>query len=260
MLCRWCLWFTLRISTNDSHKKPTASPLKETVKETDLYPPIKAYLEKQGYEVKAEVCACDVVGRRGDEEPVIVELKTGFTLPLILQGVDRLAMSDNVYLAFAAVKDGARNSLWKNSRKEVLKLCRRLGVGLMSVHFRKKGNDMVEVHLNPKPYVPRKNKKREGRLLREFESRVGDPNEGGSTRQPIITAYRQDGLRCLKFITANGPTKLADLRAATGVERASGILQANHYGWFERVSRGVYDVTPKGKDALEVFAEALSDL
>ena len=36
-------------------------------RETDLYPPIKAFLEDQGYVVKAEVGAADVVAVRGAE-------------------------------------------------------------------------------------------------------------------------------------------------------------------------------------------------
>ena len=72
--------------------------------ETDLYRPIKLFLEKQGYAVKAEIRDCDVVAVRGEEAPVIVELKTAFSLPLLLQGVDRQSMSDAVYLAFGPPK------------------------------------------------------------------------------------------------------------------------------------------------------------
>ncbi len=230
------------------------------MQETDLYAPIKAYLQAQGYEVKAEVCACDVVGVRDKEPPVIVELKTGFTLPLLLQGVDRLAVSDQVYLAFAVSEVAAKNSLWSKNRKEIKKLCRRLGLGLITVQINQNRDDIVEVHIDPLPYTPRKNKKRQGQLLREFEQRVGDPNQGGTTRRSIITAYRQDALRCLQHLHKSGPTKLADLRTATGVIRASGILQNDHYGWFERVGRGVYQITPKGNTALKEFAEALAAL
>ena len=45
-----------------------AAPLRET----DLYEPVKRLLEGQGYEVKAEVGAADVVGLRGEELPVAV--------------------------------------------------------------------------------------------------------------------------------------------------------------------------------------------
>jgi len=228
------------------------------VQETDLYAPIKSYLEGQGYEVKAEVCSCDVVAVRANEPPVIVELKTGFTLPLLLQGVDRLAVSDQVYLAFAVSEVAAKNALWSKSRKEIKKLCRRLGLGLITVQMNQHRDDFVEVHLDPLPYTPRKNKKRQSLLLREFEQRVGDPNQGGVTRRSIITAYRQDALRCLQHLHENGPTKLADLRTATGVARASGILQNDHYRWFERVERGVYQITPKGNQALKEFADALA--
>jgi hypothetical protein len=30
-----------------------------TVRESDLYPPVKAFLEAQGYEVKGEIGGCD---------------------------------------------------------------------------------------------------------------------------------------------------------------------------------------------------------
>ena len=67
--------------------------------EAALYPLVKAFLERQGYVVRGEVRGCDLVARRGDAAPVIVELKLRFTLPLLLQGIDRLALSPLVYLA-----------------------------------------------------------------------------------------------------------------------------------------------------------------
>ena len=49
--------------------------------ETELYAPVKAFLEAQGYEVKAEIKGCDVVAIRGEEAPLIVELKPAFRCP-----------------------------------------------------------------------------------------------------------------------------------------------------------------------------------
>lgn len=68
------------------------------MKESDLYLPLKQYLESQNYEVKGEVCDCDVVAIRGDEPPVIVELKLTLNLDVLLQGVDRLALSSLIYV------------------------------------------------------------------------------------------------------------------------------------------------------------------
>ena len=68
--------------------------------EAELYGPIKLFLEAQGYVVKGEIGACDVMAVKGDEGPVVVELKERLSLALILQAADRLAFSDTVYVAF----------------------------------------------------------------------------------------------------------------------------------------------------------------
>lgn len=208
--------------------------------ESDLYAPVKALLEGQGYSVKGEVRGCDVVGVRGLEPPVIVELKRTFGLGLVLQGVDRLALSDAVYLAVGA---------WPRNMRNVRKLCRRLGLGLMIV-----GAKRVDVLLDPAPYAPRKNKRKVGRLLGEHARRVGDPNRGGaSTKVPMMTAYRQAALRCAGLLARNGPMKVAAVRAAGDAPNAGAILRDDIYGWFERVERGVYALTPAGQRGLDLF-------
>ena len=117
-----------------------------------------------------------------------------------------------------------------------------------------------EALVDPAPYQPRRDKRRAGLLLKEFAHRVGDPTQGGAARRkPMMTAYRQDALRCARRLAA-GPTKLATLRAETGVARAAGILRDDVYGWFVRVERGVYTLSPKGEAALTEFAQALSAL
>jgi hypothetical protein len=76
-----------------------------------LYEPVKRFLEDLGYEVKGEVRGCDVVAVRpgggGPVDPlIVVELKLAFTLGFVLQGVDRLAITDLVYLAVPARPTG----------------------------------------------------------------------------------------------------------------------------------------------------------
>ncbi|WP_456391125.1 DUF2161 domain-containing phosphodiesterase [Profundibacter sp.] len=211
-------------------------------RETDLYPPVKAYLEAQGYAVKGEVGAVDVVAVRGDEDPVLVELKLGFSLALLHQGIARQAVSDAVYLAVPHISGKAL--------KENLNLCRRLGLGLMTVRRR---DGFVEVLVDPAPYHPRKSAKRKARLLREFARRVGDPNAGGATRVGLVTSYRQDALRCATFLEDEGASKGAVVAKGTSVPNATRIMADDHYGWFERVETGIYMLTPKGVDGLAAY-------
>lgn len=215
-------------------------------RETDLYPPVKAYLEAQGYEVKGEIGAVDVVAVRGDEDPVLVELKLGFSLALLHQGIDRQSVSDAVYLAVPKLsgKTAAKGS------KENQNLCRRLGLGLMTVRLR---DGFVEVLVDPAPYKPRKSAKRKTRLLREFSRRVGDPNAGGATRVGLVTSYRQDALRCATFLADEGASKGSVVAKGAEVPTATRIMASDHYGWFERVATGVYMLTPKGVDGLAAY-------
>jgi hypothetical protein len=218
------------------------------MKETDLYPPVKRFLEAQGYAVKGEIGDCDVVGVRGGEPPVIVELKTGFSLQLLLQAIDRQAVTDAVYLACPPPR--------RRQHGDIVKLCRRLGLGVLLVTGRH-----VEALLDPAPYQPRKTPKRTALLLKEFQHRVGDTSAGGSSaRAPRMTAYRQDALRCLVALGRDGRASPAAVKAATGVARAPAIMLNDVYGWFLRVERGIYGVSPKGLQALVEYAEQITGL
>ena len=223
--------------------------------EAALYPPLKAFLERQGYEVKGEVRGCDLVARRGDEPPVIVELKLRFNLPLVLQGVDRLALTERVYLAVPRSEHRVRGGPLAPERPEIRKLCRRLGLGLILVGLVRK---TVEILEEPVPYRPRQAKSRALRLVDEFARRIGDANVGGAVGVPLVTAYRQDALRCARALALYGPMRVGALRAIAGVPRAARILQRNVYGWFNRIERGTYALTPEGDQALGRFAEAIS--
>lgn len=215
-------------------------------REAELYPPIKAYLERQGYEVKGEVGAADVVALRGAEPPVIVELKLGFSLALFHQALDRLAMTDHVYVAVPRPK--GRKALRDN-----LRLCRRLGLGLLTV----REDALVECHGDPGPYAPRKSAVKRTRLLRAFERLEGDPNDGGATRHGIVTGYRQDALKCARYLAECGPEKGAIIARATGVAAATRIMRDNHYGWFEKVETGIYALTTAGQQGLADWGDAL---
>jgi hypothetical protein len=123
-------------------------------------------------------------------------------------------------------------------------LCRRLGFGMLGVTAR--GD--VEVLVKPPTAAPRRDPRKRSRLVAEHQRRIGDPAMGGSTRAPIMTAYRQQALACACALSA-GPQKVRDLRK--DFPDAGKILLHNVYGWFDRAERGVYELTDAGRAALK---------
>jgi hypothetical protein len=220
-------------------------------RESDLYGPVKQHLEAFGYTVRGEVGRCDVVGVSG-EVMVAVELKLTFGLAVLYQALQRLPSVDLVYVAVGSPDGRTARRNWDAQVPDAVRLCRMLGVGLLSVR-----DGSIVVHANPAPFQPRKQPKSRARLLGEFVRRSGDHNMGGTTRRPRVTAYREDALACASLLASRGAMRGAAVRDATGVKRASTILRDDVYGWFEKVSRGTYTVAAAGRGALELYASVL---
>lgn len=210
--------------------------------ETALYLPVKRFLEELGFTVKGEIGGCDLVGLSAGDPPVVVigELKLAFNLELILQAVDRAPAGDEVWIA---AKMSIRGK-GRESDARYRNLCRRLGFGMLGVTDR----GQVEVLVKPPTSAPRREPKLRSRLVAEHQRRQGDPALGGSTRAPIMTAYRQQALACASAL-ANGPQRVRDLRERC--PDAGKILLNNVYGWFERADRGIYGLTEAGHAALK---------
>jgi len=210
------------------------------LQENSLYLVVKDFLTDLGYDAKGEIHHCDIVAVREDEPPfvVVTELKLGFSLELVLQAVDRLSVADEVWVAVPATRRG------RDRDRRSWKLCRLLGIGLLAVNI---GKRSVEVLVEPAPYKPRMNARRQKRILTEHRSRKGDPAKGGSARQPIMTAYRQRALACAALLQ-DGPGRPKQLRSVA--PDAAAILLRNVYGWFEREERGLYRLSELGKSDL----------
>lgn len=210
--------------------------------ETALYLPVKTFLEAAGYTVKGEIGGCDLVGlSEGDPAVVVVcELKLSFNLELILQAVDRAGVSDEVWIA-ARISAKGRG---RESDKRYRDLCRRLGIGMLGV------SDLGEVSVlvSSVSPMPRTNPKRRTRLVKEHRKRAGDPALGGSTKVPIMTAYRQQAI-AIATALAQGPLRPRDLKETA--PNAGATLRNNYYGWFEKVEKGVYALTDGGRAALQ---------
>jgi hypothetical protein len=229
--------------------------------ETELYAPVRAFFEARGYEVRSEVLNCDLVavrrGENGAEETVIVELKRAFNLELLLQGIERQRLGAAVVLAVERnrMKSGAVSQRFG----DLAELCRRLGLGLLTVTFYKTKAPLVEWLAEPgDPPIRGLRRKRSERLMREFSARSGDYNIGGSARRKLVTAYREQALRCAWALAAEGgeapPRRVREL---AGCARAADILRDNHYGWFDHPAKGVYRLTDEGRRALDEYADVL---
>lgn len=191
--------------------------------------------------MKGEIRNCDLVALKDGASPIVVigELKLRFNLDLVLQGVDRTAACDEIWLAIRASARGRG----REHDPRVRKLCRLLGFGLLGVF----GAGRVEVMVEPGPWRPRRDPKRRSQLVAEHRRRQGDPAIGGGSKSPIMTAYRQQALACAAALSA-GPRRPRELKAA--MPDAPKILLGNVYGWFVRVERGVYALTDSGRAAL----------
>jgi hypothetical protein len=220
------------------------------MRESDLYLPLKRFLESQNYEVKGEVQNCDTMAVRGEEAPVVVELKLSLNLDVILQAVARLSLTPKVYIGIPR-----KCKTLNRRRRHIIRLLRMLGLGLVVIDPNRLTGS-VEVLLDPGEYRPRKSKHRQERLLGEFMRRVGDPNLGGTeTRKGIMTAYRQRALAIARFLQNQGATKASQIALALQEPKARDILYRDVYGWFDRLSTGVYELSPRGKQEIPLWLE-----
>ncbi|WP_354622893.1 DUF2161 family putative PD-(D/E)XK-type phosphodiesterase [Psychromonas sp. MME2] len=216
--------------------------------ETDLYLPIKQFLETRDYRVKGEIKDCDIVAVKnsgGDEQILIIELKLKLNITLLMQAVERFTLSDDVYIAIPK-----NIPIYKKKSKQVKKLIARLGIGLIIVDIQK-SQSYVEVVCNPKDYQPRKNKPKQKALLKEFSTRIGDTQEGGATRKKGgLTAYRQRTIRVAQYLNEYHQATGAEIHKNIIEKQANSILYQNYYGWFDKIQRGVYGLSKTGKEEL----------
>jgi len=222
------------------------------IKETDLYVPLKCYLEKQGYKINSEVNNCDIVATK-DNELIIIELKTRFTLSLVAQAVKRKEITDSVYVA-VPLPIGKNHLPSFSHAKLILK---KLEIGLILVNFLKT-KTKVEVIFHPKEYIKRRQHEKRIAIIKEIEGRYAEFNLGGSpVKHERISAYKQESIRIAYMLKNKGLLTPKELRVlGTGVKTQS-ILSYNVYGWFDRVKRGTYALNEAGGLALKKYKEVI---
>lgn len=226
---------------------------KMKIYETDLYMPVYEYLTRQGYTVHSEVKNCDITAIKG-QELIVVEMKTSFNLKLLVQAVKRQRFADSVYVAVPCPKGGKRTHGWG----DMCLLLRRLEMGLIAVKPDKEKPE-IEVVFHPNTFDHLKSlqsgKRKRKDIIREVEARYGDFNTGGSTRRKLMTAYRENSVFIACCFEKYGPLSPAKLRKLGTGPKTQSILSKNFYGWFDKVSKGIYALHPHAREFLTGYPE-----
>lgn len=228
----------------------------DKIKESDLYQPIKDYLDSLGYDTKGEVKDCDITAIK-DDELIVVELKKGFTIELLYQAIERQKIADSVYVAIPFPKRGYKNPHYK----DMVTLCKRLEIGLILVGFTTKGKAQIDIAVNPEPTKPiRKNNKKRMAVISEHNGRTGSINTGGVNRRKIITVYKEQSLTIAKILAENGELSAREIHKFCGYEKTSSILRMNYYKLFKKIgAKGhcTYRITDIGLKMLDEYKDLI---
>ena len=216
-----------------------------SILEKELYIPVKKYFERKGYKIKGEVKDCDIVGING-ETILIVELKRNFNLKLIYQAMERQKITNLVYVAIPRPKNFKAKKF--NPMFELLK---KLNIGLIVVSFGEK-RTLVQIISDP----VQKNQKtgiiysKKNDIIYEFNGRKGDFNIGGKNKTKIITAYREKSIEIACFLEIIKKSSGANLKKLGCDKNSTSIMYKNFYGWFSKLSKGIYTLSEKGVNYL----------
>lgn len=212
-----------------------------SIKEADLFEPVKEHLETLGYKVNGEIHSCDLVAQK-DEELLVVELKKQLNLEVILQAVERQKISETVYIAVLKPEKFRKDS----KLKRICHMLRRLEIGLMFVSLKKLPGTVEVVQLAEAfdRNKSRSQNKRKRNLVESEFSRRQTKTTGGVTRTKVMTAFREASISVANEIERLGESKCKDLvHLGLDNKKVQTILYKNYYGWFKRTGQGIYNVS-----------------
>jgi hypothetical protein len=197
---------------------------------------------EQGFTVRGEVKGCDIAAVK-DEALWIVEMKLTANLKLIFQAMERLAVTDWVFVAVPRPRNFKDKHFTQFS-----KLLKKIGIGLITVALDSPAR-FAEIVFFPTGKDTKNNKKTRV-VKREIAGRTVDTQ--GGTKEKVNTAYRE---RCVKIATlleVHAPLNAPALIRQHGCEGdTSNILRQNIYGWYEKAGRGAYGLSDMGIAYLE---------
>ena len=213
--------------------------MKSTYKESEMYEPIRKLLTEQGFIVRGEVKDCDIAAVK---EGIlwVVEMKLSANITLIYQAMERQAATDWVFVAIPRPRRARDGSFLM-----LQKLIKKLNLGLITVALDSPAKH-AEILIFPTPSSRgNKENKKSSAIRKELLGRTTDTT-GGITKKTVNTAYRERCVRIVCLLEAKGrlsPRELVQL----GCEKdASSILRLNVFGWFNKVGRGLYEISDEG--------------
>jgi hypothetical protein len=198
---------------------------------------------------------CDITAVK-DDKLIIIELKTKFSLSLLIQAVNRKEITDSVYVAVPVVHP----KKIINNFKGIKKVLRHLEIGLIFVRFLKT-KTRIETVLHPYPFRKRRMRKKRNRILQEIDGRYAEFNKGGSPSETErVSAYKQAAVKIAFLLDKLKKATPSQLKGFGTGPKTQGILSSNIYGWFDRIDRGVYSLNKAGRKSYKQYKELINIL
>lgn len=223
-----------------------------SIKEYELFEPVKYIFTELGYQVNAEVKNCDMTATKNGEL-IIIELKRNLSVSLLSQAVNRQKTGADVYIAIPKPK-----KYTPKKYRDIFYTIKKLELGLIFVNLLD-DHSYAEIVFEPDEFKPvRKNYKKKNSILEEIHGRTIDKNTGGITGRKIATAYTEKCVQLACILKQFGPISPAMAKKKGACDNSGTILYNNAYGWFKKISKGIYDLSSKGEEEMNNYPELVA--
>lgn len=179
-------------------------------------------------------------------------MKKNLNIKLLIQITKAQRLTPNVYIAIPKPNYSLKSSKWR----DICFLIKRLELGLILVDIK---TMKINIVFEPKQFNKKSNlnkfKKQKINLIKEINGRSKNYNIGGVKSEKQITAYKENAIFIACALNKLGPSSPKELKNIGTGEKTQSILYKNFYGWFNSISRGVYDINDEGKKAIDFYSE-----
>jgi hypothetical protein len=88
---------------------------------------------------------------------------------------------------------------------------------------------------------------------RQYRRRSQEPSSNGeaSANKEKVFKLAKDRIAAAKFLAERGPQNIGEVAVAIGRDSGRGMAPLLNHEWFERDERGLYAVTPAGRQGIQ---------